>query len=189
MPAPRARRQHASMAAVSDRKQAPAAAARVARTALGRRLSGFIYGTIIALSVIVAGAAAFPHSPLRIAVLVAATCAVFWTAHVYADALGDSIAQGDRISFDELKLIARREGSIIEAAIPPVVALLVGAVGLVRESVAIWAAFILGVIVLGAEGFVVARVERLGWFATTLVVAANLVLGLFLVALKLFLSH
>ena len=177
------------MAAVSDREQAPAAAARLARAELGRRLSGFIYGTIVALSVIVAGAIAYPHSPMRIAVLVSVTCAVFWTAHVYADALGDSVAQGERISFDELKRIARREGSIIEAAIPPVVALLVGAAGLVRESVAIWAAFILGVIVLGAEGFVVARVERLGWFATTLVVAANLVLGLFLVALKLFLNH
>ena len=64
--------------------EAASRASRVARTRLGQRLSGFIYGTIIALSVIVAGARAYPHSAGHIAVLVAVTCAVFWIAHVYA---------------------------------------------------------------------------------------------------------
>ena len=162
---------------------------RVSRAEFGLRLGGFIYGTIVALSVIVAGGRGYPHSPVRIAVLVAVTCTVFWIAHVYAHALGHTVAHGERISLGELKTIARREASIIQAAVPPMVALLLGAVGLVRESVAIWAAFVLGLAVLGIEGLIVARVERLGWFATTLVVAANLALGLFLVALKIFVGH
>ena len=58
---------------------------RLARTAMGHRLGGFIYGTIVALSVIVGGARAYPHEPGHIAVLVAVTCIVFWLAHVYAD--------------------------------------------------------------------------------------------------------
>jgi hypothetical protein len=39
------------------------------------------------------------------------------------------------------------------------------------------------------QGVVFARVERLGWLGTTIVVAANLGLGLILVALKLVVTH
>jgi hypothetical protein len=167
----------------------PAAAPRAERVERGLRLSGFIYGTILTLSVIVAGARGFPHSPSHIAAVVAITSAVFWIAHVYAHAVGHSVAHEERIAFSELKLIARREASMIGAAVPPVVALLLGALGLVRESVAIWAAFTAGLVVLGAQGLVVARIERLGWLATTVVVTANVALGLSLVALKLFINH
>lgn len=166
-----------------------AAGSREARSERGLRLGGFIYGTILTLSVIVAGARAFPHSPSHIAAVVAITSLVFWIAHVYAHALGHSVAHEERISFDELKVLARREASMIQAAVPPVVALLLGAVGLVRESVAIWAALAAGLVVLGVQGVVVARIERLGWLATTVVITLNLALGLSLVALKLFLSH
>jgi hypothetical protein len=159
------------------------------RVERGLRLGGFIYGTILALSVIVAGARAFPHSPSHIAAVVAVTCLVFWIAHVYAHALGHSVAQEERISFAELKVISRREASMILAAVPPVLALLLGSIGLVRESVAIWAAFIAGLVVLGAQGLVVARIERFGWLGTIVLVAMNLALGLSLVALKLFIGH
>lgn len=138
---------------------------------------------------IVAGARGFPHSPSHIAAVVAITSLVFWVAHVYAHALGHSVAHEERISFAELKVIGRREASMILAAVPPVVVLLLGAVGLVSESVAIWAAVIAGLVVLGLQGLYVARIERLGWLATSVVVTANLALGLVLVALKLLLSH
>jgi len=170
----------------ADRSAAGSVEARAER---GLRLGGFVYGTILTLSVIVAGARGFPHSPSHIAAVVAITSLVFWIAHVYAHALGHSVAHEERISFGELKVISRREASMILAAVPPVVALLLGAIGLVGESVAIWAAFIAGLVVLGAQGLVVARIERLGLLATTLVVTANLALGLILVALKLFASH
>jgi hypothetical protein len=166
-----------------------AAASGEARFERGLKLGGYIYGTILTLSVIVAGARGFPHSPTHIAVVVAITSLVFWIAHVYSHALGHSVAHEERISFPELKAIARRESAMIQAAVPPVVALLLGAVGLVRESVAIWAAFGVGLVILGAQGVVVARIERLGLLATAVVVAANLALGLVLVALKLLTSH
>jgi hypothetical protein len=48
---------------------------------------------------------------------------------------------------------------------------------------------VLGLVVLGVQGVVFARVERLGLLATATVVVGNLGLGLLLVALKLVLTH
>jgi hypothetical protein len=156
---------------------------------MGHRLGGFIYGTIVALSVIVGGARAYPHEPGHIAILVAVTCVTFWLAHVYADGIGHSVAHGEHLSFAELRRIARDEASILEAALPPLVALLLGSLGIFTPRVAVWIAFGLGLLVLAAQGLVFARVERLGGLATIAVVAANLGLGLLLVILKLIVSH
>jgi hypothetical protein len=168
---------------------APSPASRAARTRRGQRLAGFIYGTIIALSVIVAGARAYPHSAGHVAALVAVTCAVFWIAHVYAHGLGQSAAEQEHLTLEELREIASREGSIAEAALLPVAALLLGATGIVSTRLAVWLAFVLGLVILGVQGVVFARVERLGLLATAAVVIANLGLGMLLVALKLVLTH
>ena len=72
-------------------------AARVGRAAMGERLGGFIYGTIVALAVVVAGARAYPHGAGHIAVLVAATSVAFWLAHVYSNAVAHSVASPKRI--------------------------------------------------------------------------------------------
>jgi hypothetical protein len=162
---------------------------RLARSAMGERLSGYIYGTIVALSVIVGGARGFPHEPGHIAALVAVTCFTFWLAHVYAHALGHAVHRGEHVTFAEVLGIARREASVLEAAVPPVVALLLGAVGVFGATTSVWIAFGLGLAVLAAQGFVFARVERLGRVATVAVVAVNLGLGLVLVLLKLIVTH
>jgi hypothetical protein len=139
--------------------------------------------------VIVAGARDYPHEPGHIAVAVGATCVVFWLAHVYAHGMGESVEHGERLSFGELQHIARQEGSLVEAAVPSCVALALGAVGVLSRPAALWIAFGLGLAVLVVQGLVFARIERLGLFGTFVIVAANLGLGLVLVALKLFLSH
>lgn len=162
---------------------------RVARSAMGERLGGFIYGTIIVLAVVVAGARAYPDDAGRIAAIVGVTTIVFWLAHVYAHSLAHSVAHDQHLSLGELRRIARREASIVEAALPPIAALLLGALGVVSTRTAVWAAFALGLAVLGAQGIVFARVERLGWLGTAAVVTANLALGGALVGLKLVLSH
>src|SRR5215218_10548637 len=156
---------------------------------MGERLGGFIYGTIVTLSVVVAGAKAYPDSPGHVAALAAVTCAVFWIAHVYAHSLGHSAAVGEHLSLAEVRRIGRREWSIVEAAVPPVAALLLGGIGLLEPRTAVWLAVALGLVVLGAQGVVFARVERLGALATLGVVSANLGLGVVLVGLKLLISH
>jgi hypothetical protein len=162
---------------------------RLGRAELGERLSGFIYGTIIALAVLVAGARAYPHAAGTIAALVAVTSVVFWLAHVYSHALAQSVAKEEHLSLAELRYIARREASIIEAAVPLCGALLLGSFGLVSTKVAVWIAFVLGLAVLAVQGIVFARAERLGPLGTLAVVTANLGLGVLLVALKLLVTH
>jgi hypothetical protein len=156
---------------------------------MGARLGGFVYGTIVVLSVLVAGVRAYPHDAGRIAALVVATSIVFWIAHVYAHGISRSIAHDDGLSLADLRQIARHEGSIVEASLPPVAALLLAVVGVLSTSTAVWIAFGLGLVVLFVEGLVVARVERFGAVGTVAIVSANLVLGLALVALKLVLNH
>jgi hypothetical protein len=155
----------------------------------GERLGGYTYGTIIVLATIVGGAQAFKHGAGHIAILVLVTAVVFWLAHVYSDAIADSLARGQRISWAELKEIAARESSIIEAAVGPVLLLAGGTLGLYSVHAAVWLAFVAGLVVLVAEGLAFARAEQLGLVATLAVVGANLALGLMLVALKLWVSH
>lgn len=154
---------------------------------MGERLAGFIYGTLIVLAVVVAGAKAYPHSAAHIAALVLVTSVVFWLAHVYAHGLAHGVAHHQHLSFAALRHIARREASLVEAALPPAAALLLGALGVVSTQVAVWAAFGLGLVVLAAQGITFARVERLGLLGTLVVVTANLGLGLVLISLKLLL--
>jgi len=155
----------------------------------GERLGGYTYGTIIVLATIVGAAQAFKHGSGHIAILVLGTAVVFWLAHVYADAIADSLARGQRISWAELGEIATRESSIIEAAVIPVLLLAGGTLGLYSVHTAVWLAFVGGLVVLVTEGLAFARAERLGVVASLAVVGANLTLGLMLVALKLWVSH
>jgi hypothetical protein len=156
---------------------------------MGERLGGFIYGTIIVLAVIVGGARAYPDDAGRIAVLAGVTSVIFWLAHVYAHSLAYSVAHDQHLSVAALRRIARREASIVEAAVPPIVALILGASDLISANAAVWAAFALGLTVLGVQGVVFARVERLGWLGTLAVVVGNVAIGAALVGLKLVLSH
>ena len=162
---------------------------RASRVGRGERLGGFIYGTIVVLAVIVAGARAYEHEAGHIAGLVAVTVLVFWLAHVYSHALAHAVAHGEHLSIEELRHIARREASILEAAVPPLAALLLGAFGILSTKLAVWAAVAAGLVVLCAQGITFARVERLGRLGTLAVVAANLGLGVALVGLKLLVSH
>jgi hypothetical protein len=162
---------------------------RVRRLAEGERLGGFIYGTIVALAVVVAGARAYPDGAGHVAILVALTSGVFWLAHVYADALGHSVAADEHLRLAELRYIARRELSIVEAALPPIVALTLGSIGILSTRASYWLAFALGMVVLFIQGVRFARIERLGLLGTLAVVAGNVGFGIVLIGLKLFASH
>jgi hypothetical protein len=139
--------------------------------------------------VLVGGAKAYPHDAWKIVLLLGVTATVFWLAHVYAHALARVVAEDRHLSFAELRRIGRHESSIIEATIPPVAALLLAAFGVISTKAGAWIAYGLGLGVLMASGLIFARVERLGWFATLVVVALNVALGLALVALKLVVTH
>jgi hypothetical protein len=174
--------------AVPDRPR-PSAVGRIGGAGMGERLGGFVYGTIVVLAVIVAGAKAYPREPGHVAALVAITTLVFWLAHAYAHGLARSVSDGEHLSRAELRHIARHEAALVEAGVPPMLPLLLGWAGIISARTSFWAALGAGLAVLAADGLVFARAERLGTMTTLAVVAANLALGLLLVAMKVLVAH
>jgi hypothetical protein len=79
--------------------------------------------------------------------------------------------------------------SLAEHRPPPLAALVLGAFGVFSTQSAVWLAIGLGLAVLATEGIMFARVERLAWLGTALVVVANLGLGLVIIGLKLLVTH
>ena len=153
-----------------------------------RGISAAVYGTVLAMASIAAGA--FAHvGPRELIGIVATTSFVIWLAHVYAETLGESIERAHRIDWDEFTSLATRELPILGAAAAPISVLLLGALGIVEESTDIWLAFGLGFVALAAQGRRYARVEGLGAARTTVVIALNLALGGIVVVLKVLVSH
>jgi hypothetical protein len=154
----------------------------------GGGIASTVYGTVVVMATITAGYAAESH-PWRLAVLVWTTALVLWIAHLYSHGLAESISRRQRLSVPELEDIARRELGLLMAAAVPSAALLLGALGIMRESSSVWLALGIGLATLAAEGLRYARIETLGRTATITIVGANLAVGLLVVVLKLVVAH
>jgi hypothetical protein len=155
---------------------------------VGSGIAGTVYGTVVAMATLTA-AYASQKDPWKLAVLVASTAFVLWIAHLYAHGLSESIERNRRLEREDITRIARRELGILLAAVGPVAALVLGAVGLLGRSASVWLALGIGLVTLGVEGIRYARLEHLGPAATLGAVGANLALGLVVVALKVGLQH
>jgi len=153
-----------------------------------RGIGGTVYGTVLALAALTAGAAEHLDAG-KLLVVVASTAGVIWIAHVYAHGLGESIEQGHRLSWSELSSVAGHETPILAAAGAPTLVLVLGAVGLVEEATDIWIAFVVGLAALAAQGVRYARIEQLGVVGTAAAVSANLALGGLVVLLKVLVTH
>lgn len=154
-------------------------------------IAGTVYGTIVAMGALAAGAEG-SHGDIRpwdLAALVAATVLVLWIAHVYSHALAETIRLDRRLDAAELASVARREFAMPVAAVLPVTALVLGAIGVFAESTAVWLALGFGVATLAVDGVRYAAAEHMGLLGTTVSVAINLALGLIIVGLKVGLGH
>jgi hypothetical protein len=152
-------------------------------------LAGTVYGTIVVMATVTAGSSGTDTDPWRLAVVVAVTVLVLWIAHVYSHALAESLERRRRLDRAEFSAIARRELSIPGAAVAPIAALVLGALGIIGELTAVWFALGFGVATLGVQGARYARLEQLGRAGTLAVIAFNLLLGLAVVGLKALLAH
>ena len=153
------------------------------------RIASTIFGTITAMATVAIYGRAFPDSPWKVEELLLSTALVLWIAHVYTHALSESITEGHPLRVAELRKLAGREVGILLAAVPPSVALLLGAVGILDETTSIWVAIAVGLLTLGLEGARYARIERLGPTGTLVAMAANVGLGLLVVLLKIEILH
>ncbi len=152
------------------------------------RIAGTVYGTIVTMATVTAGASAEADA-WRLAVIVSATVLVLWIAHVYSHALGESLELQRRLDGAELAAVARRELSIPEAALAPVAALVLGAIGILGEQTAVWLALGIGVATLAIQGGRYATLEQLGRTGRWAAIAVNVLLGLVIVLMKALLAH
>ena len=111
-----------------------------------------IYGTVLVLAALTAAYAAERHDPRKLIELVVSAVVVFWAAYVYAHALSESIESGNRLTRTGVLHVAARELGIVLAAVIPIVALLLGAIGLINESTSVWVAIGLGLATLTVQG-------------------------------------
>jgi hypothetical protein len=165
------------------------------RSTLGRivlgtseSIAGTVYGTIVVMGAITAGAQG-AHDPWRLSSVVGATVIVLWLAHVYAHGLGEAIGRGRQLDRAELVAVGRRELAIPLAAVAPVFALFLAGIGLLEESTAEWLALGIGLATLAVQGFRYAALERLDTRGTVKSVAVNVALGLAIMALKVAVTH
>lgn len=158
---------------------------------LGNRdtIAGTVYGTIVVLSVVTAGAPAFEHGKWNLVVIGAVTVLVFWMAHVYSHILGESVRDGHRLTRQQILAVARRELAIPLAGVLPMTVVALGALGVLHTSTALWIAVGIGVATLTIEGIRYAHLENLSRMGTVASVSLNLGFGLVLVVLKATLSH
>jgi hypothetical protein len=152
-------------------------------------IAGTVYGTIVVMATITAGSQGKQTDAGRLAVVVVVTVLVLWIAHVYAHGLAESLERGRRLTAAEAASIARRELSILAAAVAPVAALVLAAFGVLEEQTALWLVLGIGVLTLGVQGRRYATVEQLDRSGTLAAIAVNVFLGLVIVVLKALLAH
>ena len=152
-------------------------------------IAGTVYGTIVVMATVTAGSNGEQTDAWRLAVVVVVTVLVLWAAHVYSHTLAESLERRRRLDWAELGSVARRELSIPAAAVAPVAALVLGALGVLGERTAVWLALGIGVVTLAVQGRRYATVEQLERTGTLAVIALNVCLGLVIVGLKALLAH
>ena len=153
------------------------------------RIGSTVYGTLLVLTALTASYAAERDHPWKLVELVLTLVLVFWVAYVYAHALSESIEGRSRLDRPTLARIASREFGLVLAAVAPILALILGAVGLIHESASIWLAIGVGLGTLSAQGIRYARATQLTRAGTAAILVMNLVFGLGVVVLKVTLVH
>jgi hypothetical protein len=151
-------------------------------------IAGTVYGTIVVMGAI-AAASVKETGAGELAAGVSATVLVLWIAHVYSHALGETVKLGRRLDWRELVSVARRELAIVLAAVAPVTSLVLGELGVLRETTAGWLAMGFGLATLLIQGIRYAGVEHLSRLGTAVTVGINLGLGILIVGLKAGLGH
>jgi hypothetical protein len=145
---------------------------------------GAIYGTIVATAVI--AASAHDKRPGLILAAAAATLVVFWIAHVYAEVLAHGLRQA-RLDLNLVPAIMARELSMLAAPALSVVFLLLGALGVLGEELAVRLALWNGVAQLVGWGIDVGRRLGRSWQAALLGGVVNGVLGVVIILLEVLL--
>ncbi|MFJ7075682.1 hypothetical protein [Streptomyces sp. NPDC098781] len=151
--------------------------------------TGGVYGSMLAASVVIGAGALGSFPRLEMVLLLLLTGLVFWVAHVHAQLFGARLAQQHGLDRGTVLSVCREEWPIVEAAVPPAVAVAVSPLLGLDVSGAVWLA--LSVAVAGQVGWSLAAARRAGASARLMALSAavNLVLGLLIILFKIVLTH
>ena len=143
-----------------------------------------IYGLILATSVIAVSREYDPSNAGRIGVTVLVTGVVFWLAHIYARGLACSLRNHRMLNRSEVREVLRHDWPLVEATVPPVLILGLGALDIVPDKAAILAAMLAALVELAAVGAYVARTSGAGLPGTVVSAVIAVTLGSAVVLLK-----
>ncbi|QFR02369.1 hypothetical protein F9278_04165 [Streptomyces phaeolivaceus] len=150
--------------------------------------TGGVYGSMLASSVII-GVGSLGDSPrLELVLLLLLTGLVFWVAHVHAQLFGARLAQRG-LDRRVVREVCRDEWPIVNAAVPPALAVAVSPLLGLDLSGSLWLA--LSVAVAGQVGWSAAAARRAdaSWGLVAVTASVNLFLGLLIIGFKLYLTH
>jgi hypothetical protein len=144
-----------------------------------------VYGLILATTVIAISRESDPSDAGQAAISVLVTALVFWLAHVYARLLGTAVSHDRGVTRGAVARAMREHWSLVEVAVPLMLILGLGAIGLIPERTALVAATILALVEVAATGAYAAIRHGAGPGGTFLSAAFASMLGLVVVLLKL----
>ena len=118
-----------------------------------------IYGLILATSVIAVSREYESSNAGVVGITVLVTGVVFWLAHVYARVLASSVTHHRMLSRSEVRDVLRHDWPLVEATVPLVLILGLGALDVVPDNASIVAAMIAALVELAAAGAYAARMR------------------------------
>jgi len=143
-----------------------------------------IYGTVLVGGMIVAS------GPLKATswetfLSVVGTVIVFWAAHMYAGAIARSGRSADGMGLGAaIRRSFRSSLGFLTSALLPCGILLLGATRVVPDTLAIWTALWLGVVILGVIGFRIFALRSESWLVRILGSLGTAAFGLAMIVLK-----
>ncbi|MER5545858.1 hypothetical protein ABT072_26170 [Streptomyces sp. NPDC002589] len=153
-----------------------------------RDYTGAVYGSLLAASVVIGAGSLGSFPRLELVLLLLGSGVVFWAAHVCVRLFGERIMYVP-VNGKEIRRACLAEWPIVQAAVPPAVAVAVTPLLGIGPRGAAWLA--LGVALAGHVAWSTAAAVRAGVTGRVLMAAGavNLLLGLVVVLLKVGLTR
>jgi hypothetical protein len=109
---------------------------------------------------------------------------VFWLAHAYSSLVAERYAVGRRLTRSDVGAEFYAEWPVLQAFFPPIVVLLLGAIGLLSNDTAITLAIAAGLVSMVLWGLAIGRRDRMSPLALAGMVLFNVLFGAAIVLLK-----
>jgi hypothetical protein len=153
-----------------------------------RQVAGGIYGTIVTASIMATSGGELTAAAETVAVLI--TLTVYWIAHEYADLLGSHIAGGQLPGWRDIRDALTASWTMVSASYLPLLVLIVATLAGAAATDAASAGLAAAAIELIVYSLTAGRAASLGRRPQVLIAASAGLLGLAMIALKVFvLTH